>query len=107
MGILDLFKKKEKPVSLPTQYIPEEHLPDELQRFRRRPISEIPTPSPGPTSYSENRYTEPFPSLPTVPLAEPTPTPTETTSGNKMDLILQKLETIDTRLKLLEERLRR
>ncbi len=70
-------KKKEKEVSLP---VPTK-LPEDLERFRVR-----------------ERYE---PSLPPVE----TPKVIPKSMDDKIELILQKLETIDARLRLLEERL--
>ncbi len=103
------FLKKKKEVHLPTEAIPDEALPEELERFRMR--REEPQPEPQPIETPTD-----FPSLPeygesvSVETPQPTlpePPPEETPPDNRIDLILQKLETIDTRLKLIEERLRR
>ena len=110
MGILDRFKKKEE-VPLPTEYIPEERLPEELQRFRMQkppPVPEVQVSTseeyPSGTSLPIYAETPELPMPPTPTLPEP-----EKREGNfdRIDMILQRLETIDTRLKLIEERLRR
>jgi len=105
------FLKKKRDVHLPTESIPDEALPEELERFRfRREEPTFPTPS-EPTEpareysafpeYGENVAIET-----TQPIL-PEPEPISQNPDNRIDLILQKLETIDTRLKLIEERLRR
>ena len=106
------FLKKKREVHLPSEVLPEEALPEELERFRVRRSEEVPAPSfaePAPTtseyaelpSYGEDVAIEtPQPTLPDSP-------PTSNVSEHRIELILQKLETIDTRLKLIEERLRR
>jgi len=108
--VLDFLRRK-KEVHLPTEAIPEEALPEELERFR---IRRNPEPEPQPAETSN--LPADFPSLPeygenvAVETNQPTlpePPPAEIIPDNRIDLILQKLETIDTRLKLIEERLRR
>ena len=94
MGVLDFLKKK-KEVGLPPQYTvestAESRLPEDLERFRTRQAPEIPESEPySPPEYTYGQQAE----KPEMPV-------------DKIDLILQKLETIDTRLKLIEERLRR
>lgn len=83
MGIFDRFRKKKKeevriPADIPTS------LPEDLERFRVRP-PEIPR-----TEFYDK------------PLEVPRPE-----EGDKIELILQKLDTIDTRLKLIEEKIKR
>jgi hypothetical protein len=82
MGILDRFKKKKEEVRIPSD-IPSS-LPGDLERFRVG-SPEIPR-----TEF----YDKPL----DVPKAE---------QGDKIELILQKLDTIDTRLKLIEEKIKR
>jgi len=82
MGILDRFKRKKEEVRIPED-IPTS-LPEDLERFKVTP-HEVPR-----TEF----YDKPL----SVPRAE---------DGDKVELILQKLDTIDTRLKLIEEKLRR
>jgi hypothetical protein len=53
----------------------------------------------------EERYA-PLPPQRPAPVEEPDPIE-RTVSGDRIDMILQKLETIDTRLKLIEEKMRR
>jgi len=96
MAIMDMFKKK-KEIDLPipsppamgpaafrrTEPMP---LPSELDQFRMQPVT---TPSYSP---------------PPEPVFTPAPSVTPT---DKTDLILSKLETIDARLRIIEERLER
>ncbi len=80
-------KKKKKDETFPLEEVTTE-LPEDLERFRTR-------------------------NEPLMPMRENYPSPMdmmgeakkEVQSGDKIDLILQKLETIDVRLKLLEEKL--
>lgn len=81
-----LKRKKEKEEDFPSEVT--EPLPEDLERFRVR--------EPEPISTREN-----YPSA--LELAGETEKRIE--NQDKMDLILQKLETIDVRLKLLEEKL--
>jgi hypothetical protein len=103
--VLDFLRKK-KEVHLPTEAIPDEALPEELERFRIR--KEEPEPATEPVreypafpEYGENVAVE------TTQPTLPEPAPVEERTDDRIELILQKLETIDTRLKLIEERLRR
>jgi hypothetical protein len=81
--ILDFLKKKKNKVDdFPTEIT---ELPEDLERFRTR---EEPIPV-------RERYPKP------MGFEEPV----RKESQDKSDLILQKLETIDVRLKLLEEKL--
>ncbi len=82
MGILDRFRKKKEEVRIPSE-IPTS-LPEDLERFRVR----------GPEASRTEFYDRPL----EVPRAE---------EGDKIELILQKLDTIDTRLKLIEEKIKR
>jgi hypothetical protein len=83
--ILDFLKKKKNKVDdFPTEITTE--LPEDLERFRTR---EEPIPV-------RERYPKP------MGFEEPM---RKSESQDKSDLILQKLETIDVRLKLLEEKL--
>jgi len=83
--ILDkiLRRKKKEEVTLPAE-IPTA-LPEDLERFRIRP------------------ETKEYPGLP----FEKTPEPMIESEKDKIELILQKLETIDARLRFIEERLKR
>ena len=104
------FLRRKREAHLPTEVLPDEALPEELERFRMRKREETSYTEPAPETTSE--YAElpaygedvavetPQPILP-----EPLPSPERT--DDRIELILQKLETIDTRLKLIEERLRR
>ena len=97
---LDFFKKKKaEPLPEPSLPAPIEEpapLPEDLERFRMdRPapaFREPPVPAPRFASQE-------FPSE--------TPREEYRMSGDKIELILQKLDTIDARLKLLEEKMRR
>ena len=86
-----MFKKKEAVVEPVAEEVSRE-LPKDLERFRvqRQTV--------------EERYA-PLPQR-QMPREEPAPVE-RTVSGDRIDMILQKLETIDTRLKLIEERMRR
>jgi hypothetical protein len=83
---LDRLKRKKEEVTLPTE-IPTE-LPEDLERFRTR-----------------TKTPEPVPELPYGKSIEELVS--ERTEGDKIELILQKLETIDARLKLIEEKIKR
>lgn len=93
---LNLFKRKDKkevelPIPSPPalgpaafRQEPPPSLPSELEQFRMEP---------------------PRRAYPAPP--EPTFTPTPAPSSDKMDLILSKLETIDARLRVIEEKIER
>lgn len=86
MGVLDRFKKKKDEVRIPAD-IPMEiptKLPEDLERFR------LPEPEAPRTEF----YDKPL----EVPKAD---------NIEKIDMVLEKLETIDTRLKLIEEKIKR
>jgi len=97
MALLEHFRKKAK--DEPTELAMEEELPEELEKFRVRA--------------RDNK--EPF--LPeeykrNIEAGEPkkenvTESKEHVVTEHKIDLILSKLETIDARLKLLEEKLKR
>jgi len=74
-------KKKDEEESLPAPMEASPDLPEDLERFR------IKTPE---MRSPEHRTDYP-----------------ERTSGDKIELILQKLETIDARLRLIEEKIKR
>ncbi|MFQ6020610.1 MAG: hypothetical protein ACE5J4_01155 [Candidatus Aenigmatarchaeota archaeon] len=106
MAILDIFKKKKKEVPLPEEVI-SEPLPEDLERFRmrREPEREYPSMVPPPEPLPE--YGRPV-ELPRPEFRAPEPVaPTPAPAADRIEMILQKLETIDTRLKLIEERLSR
>jgi len=101
-------KKKQEAVPIPTEHLPESALPEEFERFR---IKEEPFPQH--KIFEEKQIEEPFPKaeekgedilakLENQPV-QPQP---RIESSDKIELILQKLETIDARLKLIEERLK-
>jgi len=77
---LDRFRKKKKEEPLPVLPAPPPTLPEDLERFRVTPESSFGRPS----ELAETKET-----------------------GDKTELILQKLETIDARLRFIEEKLRR
>ena len=98
--LLGLEKKEETPV------METKPLPEDLEKFRmERPAPEpVPIPSPAEERYGaipERPEPVGVPAV-AVPPAAPEPAPT----GDRIDMILQKLETIDTRLKLLEEKMK-
>ena len=101
------FLKRKKEAHLPTEVLPDEALPEELERFRmgrEEPREETVETTSGYAElpeYGENVSVEP--PQPTLPEPEPSPE----RADDRIELILEKLETIDTRLKLIEERLRR
>jgi hypothetical protein len=82
--IMDIFKRKKPKNDFPTEVTTE--LPEDLERFRTRRIEPMPPRNnfPGPMDFEPERRSD---------------------SKEKIDLVLQKLETIDLRLKLLEEKL--
>lgn len=85
MSVLDRFKRKKEEVRIPTE-IPKNvptTLPNDLEKFR------LPQPESRTDFYDK-------------PLEVPTKI-----EGDKIELILQKLDTIDTRLKLIEEKIKR
>ena len=99
MSVLDKFKKRNEEVRLSSD-IPMEipsRLPDDLERFR---IPQTETPR-------SDFYDKPL-EIPSDPLPQLMPSPQhQSFDDNKIELILQKLDTIDTRLKLIEERVKR
>jgi len=105
-----LFKKKEEEEISPELTKPvQENLPSDLEQFKVEKAEPTFTPQPVTRSSIEERYSgdvpqrmsEPAP-ITRTPIAE---TP-EKPVGDRIDMILQKLETIDTRLKLIEERMK-
>lgn len=94
--IFDRFRKNKEDLSSPPPI--EAELPEDLERFRVRAAQEI-----KPVEIPRNDY----------PIPEITHTKTveelvaERTGSDKIELILQKLETIDARLRLLEEKMKR
>ncbi len=106
MKLFDIFRRKKKePVTPPR----ETKLPGDLERFRmRRGPMPAPEPMAPPSPYGPvpEERAAPMPPRPMLPEAAPGPRE-ETTDSEKIDIILQRLETIDTRLKLIEERTKR
>ena len=119
---LNIFKKK-KEEPPPETYPTEETLPEDLEKFRAEreeaTRAQFPTPAPTeptPAEVPPGGYpsmaepagpTEaPFPAVETTPRIEVRPEPKPETTMPKEDLILQKLDTIDTRLKLIEEKMK-
>ena len=96
--ILDRFRKKS--VSLPEPIEMEPTLPEDLERFRMKPAE-----AKMPEVKNELRNDYSVPELPYSKTVEDLVS--ERTEGNKIDLILQKLETIDTRIRLLEEKMKK
>ena len=85
MSILDRFKKKNEEVRLPEEITDTgPQLPSDLERFR----------TPEPSTPRTEFYDKPL----EVPKAD---------HIEKIDMVLEKLETIDTRLKLIEEKIKR
>jgi hypothetical protein len=102
--IFDRFrKKKSDEVSFPEPMPMERNmgLPEDLERFRVRPVEQT-LPDRMPERLQEPRNDYPVPELP--PSKSVDDLVAERTQVNKIDLILQKLETIDTRLRLMEEK---
>ena len=86
MSVLDRFKKKKEEIRLPTEIpmnVPAS-LPEDLEKFK------LPQPESRTDFYDK-----------------PLEIPKEEFKGDKIELILQKLDTIDTRLKLIEEKIKR
>jgi hypothetical protein len=94
MALMDVFRKK-KEVELPTPQFPapgpaaRTELPSDLERLR---MSQ-------PAAY------QPAPAY--APPPEPTFSPPPASTDGKLDLIISKLETIDARLRVLEEKIER
>jgi hypothetical protein len=100
LDVFNVFKKKNENISEP-EFRRSSSLPEDLERFR---VKRYPAPSPEPEypSVPEPQFRAP------EQMIEPAPeVKTVTGEIDKMDLILQRLETIDTRLKLIEERTRK
>ncbi|MDD5416424.1 MAG: hypothetical protein PHU12_00430 [Candidatus Aenigmarchaeota archaeon] len=96
MKIFDIFKKfKKKEETGPVKDY--SGLPDELERFKIKRYPEMP-PEPNYPSVPEPVFRE-------VPKEMQPAAPEVPKDMDKMDFVLQKLETIDTRLKLIEEKL--
>lgn len=89
MGILDRFrkKKKEEIPALPSQSTP---LPQDLERFR--------TPA---TSFDRPIQ------VPERPAPFQSPVPEPPVPSDRAELIIQKLDTIDARLRFIEEKLKK
>ena len=98
--IFDRILRRKKNVSMPEPMEIEPNLPDDLERFRMKPtearMQEI---------KNETRNDYPVPEIPYGKTVEDLVS--ERTEGNKIDLILQKLETIDARIRLLEEKMKK
>ncbi|MEM5778231.1 MAG: hypothetical protein QXD43_02415 [Candidatus Aenigmatarchaeota archaeon] len=92
--LFDRFRKKKE--DLPTN-IENVELPEDLERFRLKPPETKPEAIPEvKPDYPELNYGKSVEEL-----------VAERVEGNKIELILQKLETIDARLRLIEEKLKR
>jgi hypothetical protein len=98
--IFDRFRKNKKDDILPASLETTAELPEDLERFRMRP-PEVRYPEARPEV--KNDY--PVPEVPYGKSVEDLVS--ERTQGDKIELILQKLETIDARLRLMEEKLKR
>ena len=105
MKLLDIFSKLKRKKE-PQRMLDEVRtlLPDDLERFRikKGPLPEPEPYSPSPYQASAEQSLPLRPGLPPVeaPKAEPVK------GLEKEDMILQKLETIDARLRLIEERIK-
>jgi hypothetical protein len=84
----NFLKKKKERESFPSEVNAE--LPEDLERFRTRGME--------PPSVTRENYAKPLEFIDEQPSRK-------METQDKTDLILQKLETIDVRLKLLEEKL--
>jgi len=88
-------KKRDEEELLPASMEASPDLPEDLERFRikqpesRPPTTDYPVPEVPPYGKSVEELVS------------------ERTSGDKIELILQKLETIDARLRLIEEKIKR
>jgi len=98
--IFDRFRKNKKDDILPASLEMTAELPEDLERFGMRPL-EVRSPEVRPEV--KNDY--PVPEVPYGKSVEDLVS--ERTQGDKIELILQKLETIDARLRLMEEKLKR
>lgn len=92
-------KKKEDDIPMPI-----EELPEDLERFRMKP-PEARLPEIKPVEIRPETRTD-YPEVPTYGKSVEELV-SERTSGDKIELILQKLETIDARLRLIEEKTKR
>jgi hypothetical protein len=112
----DKLKKKSETDSFPAPLGAETHigsdLPDDLERFRIRPPGQdlpsrqmqSPVRQMEPAPMNEEPMHEDFPSMPFSKSSYSFMA--EKTSVNKVDLIIQKLETIDARLRFMEEKMK-
>lgn len=98
--MFEFLRKKKEEEPLPP--VEDRELPEDLERFRME-RTQLPAPEPPPERAPMREFeSREFESVPRI--EEP---PKERESSDKIELIIQKLETIDARLKLIEERLRR
>ncbi|MCD6477221.1 MAG: hypothetical protein J7K26_03655 [Candidatus Aenigmarchaeota archaeon] len=107
MSFLDIFKKlipkKKEIIEEPfPEPIKETSLPPELEQFKTTPPLSEPKHE-EPFSLEQKIDIEPYPKPPTI--EEPKKPIEEKPSIDKIELILTKLDTIDTRLKLIEEKI--
>ncbi len=112
----DKMKKKNETDSFPAPLAAETHigsdLPDDLEKFRIRPpgqdmpMRQMPSQmrQMEPAPMREEPVHEDFPSMPYSKSVDSIMT--EKASVNKVDLIIQKLETIDARLRFMEEKMK-
>jgi hypothetical protein len=107
--ILDRFRKKKENDPFPPigqdPMMPNAELPEDLERFRMRPPDTRMPESRPPEAMPAPRNDYPVPELSTSKSVEDLVS--ERTRGDKIELILQKLDTIDTRIRLLEEKIKR
>ncbi len=104
MKIFDIFGKLRKKEGYEPEVTERSPLPEDLERFRIRE-GPLPPPEQAPPAPFRRQSEEMMPAIPSRSmLPEATPKGGE---FDKMDMILSKLETIDTRLKLIEERMRK
>jgi len=98
--IFDRFRKNKKDDTLPAPLENTAELPEDLERFRMKPPEVRP-----PEVRPEVKEDYPVPEVPYGKSVEDLVS--ERTQGDKIELILQKLETIDARVRLIEEKLKR
>lgn len=110
MGFLDFLFGRKKPAELPP--LPaESKFPEELERFRQppamppfseerlKPLEPTALPEMGPPPESMPLFERKTEAKPSLTIGEPK-------LGDQLELIISKLETIDARLRYLEERMR-
>lgn len=105
MGILDIVKRKKPNFEEGSQQASEKDLPEDFEQFRLPPprIEEKPSPFGRVEKNTSDKKEES--TIPQDILSRTTSEARQEKSSDKIDLILSKLETIDTRLKLIEEKM--